>query len=340
MIKKRFFASCAKVAFALAAVVMMSTAFTSCSKDNNDDDGGGVGVATVTIDGIEKTVVRTEYEEKSDGNYEIYFYMDNEESVRMNFNKDLHVTGNPIDLKKKEEEQGDKFCWFIFFYQTNGQALFSGSGYPKGSWSVFNEGTLTMSGSPVENINIKLENGRIMGLDNVEHTLTLSYSGKMHKKGEPIPEPKPEPKPEPEAKIVTIDGAEKPILKAEYKNHNNGNYTLYLYLSADGNEQVDMDLNKKLHMSGTSIDLRKKEDTHTGFYWGVAYYTAAGPRLFDTYAAPGNSSPVFKTGTLTATGDPAAGNISIKIENGSVVGFDNVEHTLTLSYSGSITKKQ
>ena len=338
MIKKRFFASCAKVAFALAAVVMMSTAFTSCSKDNNDDDGGGVGVATITIDGIEKTVVRTEYEEKSDGNYEIYFYMDNEESVRMNFNKDLHVTGKPIDLKKKEEEQGDKFCWFIFFYQTNGQALFSGSGYPKGSWSVFNEGTLTMSGSPVENINIKLENGRIMGEDNKEHTITLSYSGKMHKKGEPIPEPEPEPKPEPKAKTVTLNGAEKPILKAEYEDKANDNYILYLYLSADGKEKVEMELNKEQHMSGTSIDLRKKEDAHTGFYWSVDYYTAAGPRLIDTYAYSGSFEPVFKTGTLTATGDPAAGTISIKLENGSVVGLDKKEYTLTVSYSGSITK--
>jgi len=47
-----------------------------------------------------------------------------------------------------------------------------------------------------------------------------------------------------------------------------------------------------------------------------------------------------EAGTLTATGDPASGTISIKIENGSVIGSDNVEHTLTLSYSGPITKWQ
>ena len=336
MIKKRFFASCAKTLFALAAVVMMSTAFTSCSKDNNDDDGGGVGVATVTIDGIEKTVVRTEYEEKSDGNYEIYFYMDNEESVRMNFNKDLHVTGNPIDLRKKEEEQGDKFCWFIFFYQTNGQALFSGSGYPKGSWSVFKEGTLTMSGSPVENINIKLENGRIMGEDNKEHTITLSYSGKIHKKGEPIPEPK--------AQTVTLDGVEKPILKAEYyikENLGKDNFHLYLYLSDNRRERVEIDLNKKLHMTGTPIQLNNYEEQHGGFYWSVKYFNSNNYRLINTFGRPHDSSiPVFKTGTLTATGDPEDGTVSIKIENGSVIGTDNVEYTFTLSYSGSITKQQ
>jgi len=138
MIKKRFFASCAKVAFALAAVVMMSTAFTSCSKDNNDDNGGG-------------------------------------------------------------------------------------------------------------------------GL------------------------------PAPKAQTVTIDGEEKPILKAEYEDKANDNYILYLYLSADGKEKVEMELNKEQHMSGTSIDLRKKEDAHSGFYWSVDYYTAAGPRLIDTYAYSGSN---------------------------------------------------
>ncbi len=34
---KTFLASCAKATFALATVVMMSTAFISCSKDNNDE---------------------------------------------------------------------------------------------------------------------------------------------------------------------------------------------------------------------------------------------------------------------------------------------------------------
>ena len=189
MIKKRFFASCAKAAFALAAVVMMSTAFTSCSKDNNDDNGGG-------------------------------------------------------------------------------------------------------------------------GL------------------------------PAPKAQTVTIDGEEKPILKAEYEDKANDNYILYLYLSADGKEKVEMELNKEQHMSGTSIDLRKKEDAHSGFYWSVDYYTAAGPRLIDTYAYSGSGEPVFKTGTLTATGDPAAGTISIKLENGFVAGNDKKDYTLTVSYSGPITKKQ
>ena len=37
MTKNLFFARAAKATFALATVVMMSTAFTSCSKDNNDE---------------------------------------------------------------------------------------------------------------------------------------------------------------------------------------------------------------------------------------------------------------------------------------------------------------
>lgn len=58
MIKKGFFASAAKTVFALAAVVMMSTAFTSCSKDNNDEPVPQLG--TVTLDGVEKPILKSD----------------------------------------------------------------------------------------------------------------------------------------------------------------------------------------------------------------------------------------------------------------------------------------
>ena len=43
---KNFLAICAKTVFALAAVVMMSSVFTACSKDNNDGDDTPVITAT------------------------------------------------------------------------------------------------------------------------------------------------------------------------------------------------------------------------------------------------------------------------------------------------------
>ena len=55
---KTFLASCAKATFALATVVMMSTAFTSCSKDNNDEPVPQLG--TVTLDGVEKPILKSD----------------------------------------------------------------------------------------------------------------------------------------------------------------------------------------------------------------------------------------------------------------------------------------
>ena len=150
------------------------------------------------------------------------------------------------------------------------------------------------------------------------------------------------PLPTPKAQTVTLDGVEKPIVKAEYEGKGAGNYYIYLNLSADGDEIVEIDLNKKLHMSGASIDLTRKEEEHTGteYYWLVRYSKKFSDLRIYTFADPKKNYPVFKTGTLTATGDPATGTISIKLENGRVIGSDKKEHTLTLSYSGSITKQQ
>ena len=149
-------------------------------------------------------------------------------------------------------------------------------------------------------------------------------------------EPKPDPKPELKAQTVTIDGKEKPILKAEYKDK--GGYSLYLNLSADGKEKVEIQLNKAQHITGSPIDLTKKEKEHGGCYWAVDYYNSDGTSLIKTYAAPDDSDfPVFTTGTLTVSGSPE-GTINIKLENGRVKGEDGKEHTLTANYSGTMTE--
>ena len=103
-----FLASAAKAAFALAAVVMMSAVFTSCSKDNDDDNPPAPKTQIVVLDGTEKTIVKVECKDWGQDNYELYLFMDSKESIRINCNKDRHVTGNPIILTKREEEQDDK----------------------------------------------------------------------------------------------------------------------------------------------------------------------------------------------------------------------------------------
>ena len=178
---KKFFASAAKAAFALAAAMMMSTAFTSCSKDN-DDKPEPKFTNTVTIDGVEKPIVKAEYADKINGNYALYLYLsaDGKERVRFELNKDLHMSGSPVDLTKRGKGQGFECYWMVEYYKSDGTQLIDSYGAPgEDDYPVFTTGTLTVSGSFDGTINIKLENGRVKGKDGKEHTLTISYSGKI-----------------------------------------------------------------------------------------------------------------------------------------------------------------
>ena len=326
-----FLASAAKAAFALAAVVMMSAVFTSCSKDNDDDNPPEPKAQTVTIDGVEKPIVKAEYKDEGDGDYWFFLYLsaDGKEKVKFELNKDLHMTGKPIDLTKKEKAHPE-YYWSVDYYKPGDTKLINTFGNPGSSTPVFTTGTLTVSGSPESTLNIKLENGRVMGEDGNEHTLTVSYSGKMEKYVEPLPEPK--------AQTVTIDGVEKPIVAAEYEDETGGNYSLYLYLSSDRKERVEFQLNKDLHMTGKPIDLTKKEKAHPEYYWSVDYYKPNDTKLINTFGNPGSSYPIFDTGTLTMSGSPT-GTINLKLGNGRVKGKDGKEYTLTISYSGKMMEK-
>ena len=148
------------------------------------------------------------------------------------------------------------------------------------------------------------------------------------------------PQPEPKAQTVTIDGAEKPILKAEYYDNGDGNYFLFLYLSADSKEKMELHLNKDLHMSGSPIDLTKREKKHEGdeWYWVADYHNPNNSLFTNTTGNPDSNSGLYTTGTLTVTGDPQSGKVSIKLENGRVKTNNREEHTLVLSYSGPMTK--
>ena len=183
MTKNLFLASCAKAAFALATVVMMSAAFTACSSSNDEPTPEPLPepkAQTVTLDGEEKAILKAEYEDRGNGNYLLFLYLsaDSKEKIELNLNKDLHITGSPIDLTKKEKEH-DGYYWVVGYYKPDDTTLIVTFGNPNDpTYPIFTTGTLTMSGS-FENINIRLENGRVMGKDGKEHTLTINYSGTM-----------------------------------------------------------------------------------------------------------------------------------------------------------------
>ena len=177
-----FLASAAKATFALAAVVMMSAVFTSCSKDNDDDNPPAPKTQIVVLDGVEKSIVKAEYKDYGNDNYSLYLYLsaDRKEKVKVQLNKDLHITGSPIDLTEKEKKHDEKWYWVVEYDKPDGTILIDTWGNPgEDDYPVFTTGTLTISGSPESTINIKLENGLVKGKDGKEHTLTISYSGPM-----------------------------------------------------------------------------------------------------------------------------------------------------------------
>lgn len=184
MKQNNFFANAASKALALAAAVMMSAAFTSCSKDSDDDNGSlpTPKAQTVTLDGVEKPILKAEYDDEGDGDYNLYLYLstNHKEKVKFELNKDLHITGKPINLTKKEESHEGKWYWVVQYYKPDDTKFIRTFGDPDApEIPVFTTGTLTMSGLPTAIINIKLENGRVKGSDGKKHTLTLSYNGTM-----------------------------------------------------------------------------------------------------------------------------------------------------------------
>ena len=150
-----------------------------------------------------------------------------------------------------------------------------------------------------------------------------------------------DPTTEPRAGTVTLDGEEKPILKAEYEDHTNGNYFLFLYLSADSKEKIELHLNKDLHMNGSPVVLTKREKKHEGgkLYWVADYHNPDKSLFTNTTGDPDSNSDLYLTGTLTVSGSPT-GTINIKLENGRVKANDRKERTLTISYSGTMTERE
>ena len=93
-------------------------------------------------------------------------------------------------------------------------------------------------------------------------------------------DPKPDPEPELKANTVTLDGVEKPVLSAEYDDKGYGNYYLFLNLDAKGEEYLTVGVNKMLHITGSAIDLAKKEPERDGPYWLLSYITSKNKNLF------------------------------------------------------------
>ena len=343
MTKNLFLASAAKAAFALATV-MMSVAFTACSSSNNDDDGGGgtpppptPKAQTVTLDGKEIKIEKANLTKINEDTYWLGLTLEagKEATDVIIALEPLKHNGKQIDLtEQKTEKEGGG--WSVAVLKGT-KWLCCGEGR-KGDIYKFSSGTMKLNVDPTtKKAEVRLTGGKITTTaeynsgDGQEHTLAINYEGTAI--GD-------DPTPAPKAQTVILDGAEKPILKAEYEDKLNGNYFLFLYLSADSKEKIELHLNKDLHMSGSPVVLTKREKKHEGgkLYWVADYHNPDKSLFTNTTGDPDSNSDLYRTGTLTVTGDPKSGKVSIKLENGCVKTNDRQERTLTVRYSGTMTE--
>ena len=141
---------------------------------------------------------------------------------------------------------------------------------------------------------------------------------------------------------VTIDGVTKPILSAGIDKsdlYEDGNYDIYLFLSDDKKEYVNI-MASALYHDGKTIDLTQKETEHSGWSWVVEYRTSKFVKIFTTYGKPDSEYPVFQRGTLYVKRTGFGAEFEIRLKDGKVKAEgkygDGEEHTISLNFKGML----
>ena len=177
-----FFASCAKAAFALAAVVMMSAVFTSCSKDSDDDNLPEPKAQTVTFDGTEMKIKKAILNHVVKETYWLGLELeDGKEAtdVLISLKPSKH-NGKQINLtEQKTEDESDG--WSVTVLKGS-KWLCCGQETKKDLYK-FSSGTMYLNVNPVTmEVEVQLTGGKIKTTaeyfgDGKEHTLAISYKG-------------------------------------------------------------------------------------------------------------------------------------------------------------------
>ena len=171
--KKNFFANMASKVLALATVVMMSTAFISCSKDNNDEPVPQLG--TVTLDGTEKPILKARYLRISTvATIILYLSEDGKERIEMIVFTDKHINTKPIPLDNYKTEESNRIT---IEYRKHDKAVFTAYA-PKQfeGKTFFTAGTLSMTGSLGAEMSIVLKEGNVK-VDRDNYTLEINFNG-------------------------------------------------------------------------------------------------------------------------------------------------------------------
>ena len=138
---------------------------------------------TVTIDGVTKTILSTEFRAGDGDNnaFSVYLYLsaDKKEYVKIGGNKDLHATYDFISLNKKETAHAGQWYWGVTYQK--GSPVFSTSGNPTINYVTFTKGDLRIFGDPRVSrkvCGISLYNGEVTDSrhgDGQKHTITIDY---------------------------------------------------------------------------------------------------------------------------------------------------------------------
>lgn len=178
-----FLANMAKAAFAFAAALMMSMAFTACSGNDDDDNGGGGEDTsqTIMLDGVEKTVDRVVLTDYRNNDYTLRFYLsgNNNDFLSIDGNT-ARYNGKTIDLTKVEEDT-DAYEWSVT-WKDKGTYRFSG--YGGRSSLLFKTGTMKITVDlntgdyDVTIVNGKVHNEKDKWNDGSEHTVSVKWKGK------------------------------------------------------------------------------------------------------------------------------------------------------------------
>ena len=176
-----FLASAAKAAFALAAVVMMSAVFTSCSKDSDDDNPKG---NIMTFDNVEIKIEKAELLHIKEDIYWLGLTLEagkEATDVIIALSTSMH-NGKQINLtEQKIVESG----WAVTVLKDT-KWLCSGQEAKSDDYK-FSSGTMKLNVDPTtKKAEVWLTGGKIKTTskyfgDGKEHTLAISYNGTAEK---------------------------------------------------------------------------------------------------------------------------------------------------------------
>ena len=183
MSKRNFLVCSAKYIFVLASVVIMSMAFSACSKDDKDD-GPQLKANVLTVGNREAPVKKVVCYKNDEGIYKIKVFFDDDEmeEVRFIVKEDLYFN-KKIDLSKKKD--ADSY-WEVMYDDPTGSRKIDTWSKPDHKYGegeeiypVFEKGSLFITKKSADNIYIKLE-GRVEGTTKgVMYDISLLYQGKM-----------------------------------------------------------------------------------------------------------------------------------------------------------------